>query len=142
MAAILSQVGTFLFSPSCPQALRDWILLDLGRKAEDVREIEASFQELEGRYQKYGVLVDVSVHVNISGAYEVKKQQFLQYPSGKWYKFKGWIYGGESVFPVTDWQISYASSYETVVEKQELTDSDAFDLMDSIREEIKYGNNS
>jgi len=63
-------------------------------------------------------------------------------------KYNGeWTIADENadiVYPSRDENIdiSYASSYETVVEKQELTDNDAFDLMDSIREEIKYGNNS
>jgi hypothetical protein len=128
----------FLFSPPCPQALKDWIEQDLGWKAQDLREIVVKFQELEGIYAKYGVLAKAFVTREYLGVYEEKSHQFLQFPNGNWHKFKGWMYGygNDSVFPITDWQIVYTPDFETKVQKQELNDNDAFDLMDSIRDEL------
>ena len=135
-AAIFNQASEFLFNPCCPQALKDWIEQDLGWKAQDLREIVVKFQELESRYQKYGTVVEASVTRNKLTVLETRKHQFLQLRNGEWQKFKGWMESGNSVFPITDWEICYTSSYETVVEKKEMDDRDAFDLMDSIREEL------
>lgn len=138
MASIPSPANRFLFSECCPQALKDWIEQDLGWKAQDIREIEVEFQKLEGKYQKYGSLIKASVTREYLGVCENKSHQFLQFPNGDWHKFKGWMhgYGNDSVFPVTDWQIAYTPDFETKVQKQELDDNDAFDLMDSIRGEL------
>src|SRR2546429_8579204 len=138
MAMIPLQASAFLLSECCPQALRDWILQDLGWKAEDIREIEVEYFGLDARYWKYGSLVEVSVTRNNLIVFETRKRQFLCLPNGNWQKHEGWIESNNSVFPVTDWQISYTPDFETKVEKQEMTDSDVFDLMDSIREEMKY----
>lgn len=128
------------FINQCPKALRDWIEQDLKWEIKNIKEFiierQASDSGDDYTQHKRGLLVDVSVTGWIEGVYEIRKHQFLQLPSGEWQKHKGWIQVGNLTLPVVDWQISYDAEIETKVENKEMRDSDAFDLMDSIREEL------
>ena len=128
------------FINQCPKALRDWIEQDLKWEIKNIKEFiiehQAFSSEDEYRKFKHGSLVDVSVTGYIEGAYQIRKHQFLQLPSGKWQKHKGWIQVCDVILPVIDWQLSYDAEMETKVENKEMRDIDAFDLMDSIREEL------
>ncbi len=126
------------FINQCPKPLRDWIEQDLKWEINNIKEFIIEWQAFssEDDYAKFkhGSLVDVSVTGWIEGAYEIRKHQFLQLPNGEWQKHKGWVQVGDFTLPVVDWDISHDP--EIIPEKKEMNDNDAFDLMDSIRDEL------
>lgn len=141
--AALPNIPMDKFIDQYPSVIRDWIEQDLGWNIQDVKDIMIDHQMMTiGPYdRKYTCLgyMDVSISVKTADGYEVRKHRFLQLPNGEWSKRKEWLWiGGKdgNFLPVADSQISYISGYETKAEKQEMNDRDAFNLMDSIREDL------